>query len=132
MPQALKLLETFKPESTADVAPNETGGGAGVAFTQTGERDITCYNCREKGHSVNDCPKLDEAGKDKFWAAFKGAPGSKHTKKGFVNATVAGREAAVAAPAPAPTPAPAPAASVVSAPASDADEFARFQRSRNS
>ena len=32
MPQALKLLETFKPESTADVAPNETGGGAGVAF----------------------------------------------------------------------------------------------------
>ena len=34
MPQALKLLETFKPESTADVSPNETGGGAGVAFTR--------------------------------------------------------------------------------------------------
>ena len=41
MPQALKLLETFKPESTADVAPNETGGGAGVAFTQTGERVLS-------------------------------------------------------------------------------------------
>ena len=127
-PQALKLLETFKPESTADVAPNETVGGAGVAFTQTGERVITCYNCREKGHSVNDCPKLDEAGKQKFWDAFKSAPGNKHTKKGFVNASVAGREAAMAAPVPAPTPAPAPVASVVSAPASDADEFARFQR----
>ena len=72
---------------------------------------------------MNDCPKLDETGKKKFWDAFNSAPGNKHTKKGFVHATVAGQQAAVAAPTPAPTPAPAPAASVVSAPASDADEF---------
>ena len=30
MPQVLKLLETFKPDSTADVAPNDTGGAAGA------------------------------------------------------------------------------------------------------
>ena len=89
MPQALKLLETFKPENAPDVAPNETGGGAGVAFTQTGERVITCYNCREKGHSVNDCPKLDEAGKKKFWEVFNSQL-NRNTKKGYVNAYIAG------------------------------------------
>ena len=74
---------------------------------------------------MNDCPKLDEAGKKKFWEAFNSQL-NRNTKKGFVNAAVAGQQAAVAAPAP--TPAPAPAESVVSASASDADQFARFQR----
>ena len=78
------------------MAPNDTGGEAEVAFTQTGERVITCYNCCEKGHSVNDCPKLDEAGKKKFWEAFNNQP-NRNTKKGFVNAAVAGQQAAVAA-----------------------------------
>ena len=95
-----------------------------MAFTQTGERVITCYNCREKGHTVNECPKLDESGKEKFWEAFNKERRGNYTKKGFVNAAVAGQQAAVTVP----TPAPAPAASVASAPASDADEFARFQR----
>ena len=117
---------TFKPESATDVAHNDMGSGTGVTFTQTGERVITCYNCREEGHTVNECPKLDESGKEKFWEAFNNQP---RRKKGFVNAAVAGQQAAVVAQAP--TPAPALAESVVSASASDTDQFAQFQRSRN-
>ena len=65
-PQALKLLEQFKPESTNEVIPSESGGDPGVAFMQTGGYQPTCYNCHAKGHTVNECPKLDEAGRINF------------------------------------------------------------------
>ena len=61
-PQALKLLEQFKPESTNEVIPAESGGEPGVAFMQTGGYETTCYNFHAKGHTLNECPKLDEAG----------------------------------------------------------------------
>ena len=70
MSRALKLLEQFKPENTHDAASGDAAAGAGVAFTQTEiERGkITCYNCKEVGHTVSDCPKLDQAGREKFWS----------------------------------------------------------------
>ena len=119
MPQALKLLEQFKPENAPDMAPSDTGGGAGVAVMQTGGEPVfTCYNCREKGHTVNDCHKLDKAGKDRFWEAFNKERRGNNTKEGFMNAAVTGQRAAVASePTPAPVPSPAPAASMASAPA---------------
>ena len=108
----------------------DTGGAAGRAFTQTGgEREITCYNCREKGLSVNDCPKLDEADEDKFWDAFNKTRRNQ-PKMGFMRAAVAGQRADMAnAPAPASAPAPAPVASVAGAPAPDtSEEFEQLQR----
>ena len=41
-PQAFKFLEQFKPESTNEVIPAESGGGPGVVFTQTGGYQPTC------------------------------------------------------------------------------------------
>ena len=35
LPQALKLLEQFKPESIADTATGKPAGDSGVAFAQT-------------------------------------------------------------------------------------------------
>ena len=96
-PQALKLLEQFKPESTNEVIPAESGGDPGVAFTQTRGYQPTCYNFHAKGDTVNECPKLDEAGKDKFWTAFKSARKAK-CERGTAHAAVA------EVPAPAPTP----------------------------
>ena len=43
MSQALKLLEQFKPETTPDVASNDSGGGAGVAFTQAGAERASSF-----------------------------------------------------------------------------------------
>ena len=62
LPQALKLLEQFKSELFADAATGEPAGDFGVAFTQTNSYGPTCFKCGVKGHTVNDCPKLDEAG----------------------------------------------------------------------
>ena len=73
LPQALKLLEQFKPELFADAAPGESAGDSGVAFAQTKGQVITCFNCCGKGHTVNDCPQLDAAGRDKFWSDRKAA-----------------------------------------------------------
>ena len=119
-PHALKLLEQFKPESTNEVIPGESGGEPGVAFTQTGGYRHTCYNCHAKGHTVNECPKLDEAGKDKFWAAFKSAR-KENRKRGTTHATVS------EGPAPAPTPDPAAAANVASV-SEKSEEFEQFQQ----
>ena len=71
-----------------------------------GERKLTCYNCHAKCLSVNDCPKLDEAGKDKFWAAYREAGRNQpNTKKVFINATITGQKVAVVdQPAPATAP----------------------------
>ena len=73
MPYALKLLEQFKPEAIADAATGKPAGDSGVAFAQTKGQIPTCFNCGKKGHTVNDCPQLDAAGRDKFWADRKAA-----------------------------------------------------------
>ena len=66
LPQALKLLEQFKPELFADAATGEPAGDSGVAFTQTNNYLPTCFKCGTKGHTVNNCPKLDAAGQETF------------------------------------------------------------------
>ena len=62
LPQALKLLEQFKSESFADIATGEPAADSGVAFAQTNSYSPTYFKCGVKGHTVNDCPKLDAAG----------------------------------------------------------------------
>ena len=66
LPQALKLIEQFKSELFADAATCKLAGDSGVAFVQTNNYSPTCFKCGVKGHTVNDCPKLDAAGKEKF------------------------------------------------------------------
>ena len=53
-----------------------------------------------KGCTVNDCPKLDETGKEKFWADRKAA---QEAKQGIAHVVVADAAAATPAPAPAPS-----------------------------
>ena len=73
--------------------------------------------CTE-GHTVNDCPNLDAAGQEMFWADRKAA---QEAKQGVAYVVVADAAAA--------TPAPAPAPSVTSVPGSNtSQEFERFQR----
>eukprot|EP00957_Ditylum_brightwellii_P012484 944065-Ditylum_brightwellii.AAC.1 len=69
----MKLLEQFKPEAFAEAATGKPGGDSGVAFAQTKGYVPTCFNCHAKGHTVNECPKLDATGRDKFWADRKAA-----------------------------------------------------------
>eukprot|EP00957_Ditylum_brightwellii_P078920 6000577-Ditylum_brightwellii.AAC.1 len=64
LPHAMKLLEQFKPEALADATTGKPGGDTGVAFTQTEGYAPTCFNCPAKGHTVNECPKLDAAERD--------------------------------------------------------------------
>ena len=91
---------------------------SGVAFVQSNSYSPTCFKYGVKGHTVNDCPKLDEAGKEKFWADRKSA---QEAKRGVAHVVVADAAAA--------TPAPAPAPSVASVPGSNtSQEFERFQR----
>ena len=118
LPQALKLLEQFKSESFADAATGEPAGDSGVTFAQTEGYLPTCFKYGTKGHTVNDCPKLDAAGRDKFWADRKSASKAKR-----------GGAHVVVADAAAPTSAPAPAPSIASIPGSNtSQEFERFQR----
>ena len=71
-----------------------------------------------KEHTVNDCPKLDAAGREQFWADRKAAS---EAKQGVAHVVVAD--------AAAPTPAPAPAPSVASVPGSiTSPELKRFQQ----
>ena len=78
----------------------------------------TCFTCGVKRHTVNDCPKLNDARRDKFWADRKAA---QEAKRGVAHVVVADAAAA--------TPAPAPAPSVTSVPGSNtSQEFKRFQR----
>ena len=86
LPQAMKLLEQFKPEAFNEAAAGEPASDAGVAFAQTDGYVPTCFNCRAKGHTVNECPKLDAAGRDKFWADRKSA---RDAKQGVTHAAVA-------------------------------------------
>ena len=104
------LLELFKPEAFNEAAAGEPASDAGVAFAQTDGCIPTCFNCRAKGHTVNECPKLDAEGRDKFWADRKSA---RDAKQGVTHAAVADK-----APTPAPVPAPASNASA---------DFERFQ-----
>eukprot|EP00957_Ditylum_brightwellii_P125807 9590883-Ditylum_brightwellii.AAC.1 len=62
--RAMKLLEQFKPESLAEATTGKPGGDSGVAFAQTEGYAPTCFNCHAKGHTVNECPKLDAAERD--------------------------------------------------------------------
>ena len=48
LPQALKLLEQFKPELFADTATGEPAGDSGVAFAQTKGYSPTCFKCSTK------------------------------------------------------------------------------------
>ena len=77
LPQALKLLDQFKPESFADTATGKPAGDSVVAFAQTQRYLPTCFKCGTKGHTVKDCPKLNDAGKEKFWADRKAAQEAK-------------------------------------------------------
>ena len=43
LPQALKLLEQFKPEVIADAATGEPADDSGVAFAQTKGQIPTCF-----------------------------------------------------------------------------------------
>ena len=43
LPQALKMLEKFKPESFADAVTGEPAGDSGVAFAQTKSYSPTCF-----------------------------------------------------------------------------------------
>ena len=96
----------------------EPAGDSGVAFAQTEGYLPTCFKCGTKGHTVNDCPKLDAAGKEKFLTDRKSA---QEAKRGVAHVVVADVAAA--------TPAPAPAPSVASVPGSNTSpEFERFQR----
>ena len=74
---------------------------------------------------MNECPKLDEAGKDKLWAAFKAARREKR-ECGIAHAAVAGNAAVASVPSPAPAPAPAAAASVAGV-SKTSEEFEKFQ-----
>ena len=111
LPQAMKLLEQFKPEAFNEAAAGEPASDAGVAFAQTDGYVPTCFNCRAKGHTVNECPKLNAEGRDKFWADRKSA---RDAKQGVTHAAVADK-----ASTPAPVPTPANNAST---------DFERFQR----
>ena len=71
LPQAMKLFQQFKPEAFAEAATGEPGGDSGVAFAQTDGYVPTYFNCRVKVHTVNECPKLDAAGRDKCWDKWK-------------------------------------------------------------
>ena len=71
----------------------------------------TCFNCHAKGHTVNECPKLDAARKDKLWADRKAA---RDANQGVTHAAVAD-EASTPAPAPAPA-------------TNKSADFERFQR----
>ena len=104
LPQALKLLEQFKSELFADAATGKPAGDSGVAFAQTKRYSPTYFKCGTKGHTVNDCPKLDAAGRKKFWADRKAA---QEAKQGVTHVVVADTAA--------PTPASAPIPSVASA-----------------
>ena len=76
-----------------------------MAFAQTERYLPTCFKCGTKGHTVNDCPKLDEAGKEKFWADRKAAS---EAKQGVAHVVVADAAAATPVPAPAPSVASVP------------------------
>ena len=89
-----------------------------MAFAQAKGYLSTCFKCGTKGYTVNNCPNLDAAGKEKFWADRKAA---QEAKQGVAHVVVADAAAA--------TPAPAPAPSVASVPGSNtSQEFKRFQR----
>ena len=111
LPQAMKLLEQFKPEAFNEAAAGKPVSDTGVAFAHTNGYVPTCFNCRAKGHTVNECPKLNAEGRDKFWADRKSA---RDAKQGVTHAAVADK-----ASTPAPIPAPASNASA---------DFERFQR----
>ena len=111
LPQAMKLLEQFKPEAFTEAVTGEPGGDSGVAFTHTKSYVPTCSNCRVKGHTVNECPKLDVTGRDKFWSDSKTA----HDAKMCVTHAAVPDE--ISTPAPVPVPATNTSA-----------DFERFQR----
>ena len=100
--------EQFKPELFADAATGEPAGDSGVAFAQTNSYLPTWFKCGTKGHTVNDCPKLDAVEQKKVWADRKAA---QEAKQGVAHVVVADAAAA--------TPAPAPAKSAASVPGSN-------------
>ena len=62
MPQALKLFEKYKAEVGATEQNADSAGESGVDFAQADawKYNTTCYTCGERGHGVNECPKLDD------------------------------------------------------------------------
>ena len=72
--------------------------------------------CHVKGGTVNDYPKLDAAGRDKFWADRKAAH---KVKQGVAHDVVTDADH---------TPAPAPAPSVSSVPGSITDTLADYEK----
>ena len=73
MPQALKLLEKYKAEVGATEHNTDSAGESGVALAQADvwQFNTTCYSYGERGHGVNDFPKLDNAQRENFWADYK-------------------------------------------------------------
>ena len=68
MPQALKLLEKYKAEVGATEKNADSAGESGIAFAQADawQSNTTCYICCERGHGINDCPKLYDAQRENF------------------------------------------------------------------
>ena len=85
MPQALKLLEKYKAEAGATEQNADAAGESGVAFAQDDawQSNTICYRCGERGHGVNDCPKLDDVQQEKFWADQKATYTAPKEKKEF-------------------------------------------------
>ena len=66
-------------------------GEYGVSFAQADawQSNTTCYSCGERGHWVNDCPNMNDAQQEKFWADRKATYTDRKAKKGVAHAAVA-------------------------------------------
>ena len=122
MLQTLTILEKYKAEVGATEQNSDSAGEFGVPFAQgdAWQLNTTCYRCGERGHGVNDCSKLDDVQREKFWDDVKATYTAHKANKGVAHSSVAEEDVAA-------TPAPPP--SVAGVPSSDcAVEFERFQR----
>ena len=104
MNKALRIIEKYKAEVGTTNQNADSSGESGVAFAQADawQSNTTCYSCGERGHGVNDCPKLDDAQREKFWADRKATYTARKAKKGVTHAAFA-EEAVAATTAPPPS-----------------------------
>ena len=91
IPQSLKLLEKYKAEVCATEQNADSAGESRVAFAQDNawQSNTTCYSYGERGHGVNDCPNMEDAQREKFWADRKATYTARKAKKGVSHADIA-------------------------------------------